>query len=942
MKSDSFYCPVKPGSSFRLALLGLIFAVAAQAQQYSIFTVAGSTAPLSVSSATGTTIGRPNRVATDSSGNVYFSSLNCVFKLSANGAMTLVAGNSHAGFSGDGGLAVNAELNQPQGVTIDSAGNLYIADSLNNRVRMVSPAGIIGTFAGNGQTGSPGNFGDLGPATAGNLNLPSGVAADATTGRVYIADTANNSIRYVATDGRIHTIAGSGYLGHRGDTSQSTSAELYAPEDIYCDSSGNLFISDTLNGEVREIGTDGFINTIVGNLAIGYAGDGGVSTSASLIEPFSVALDKSANVYIAERYDARIREFFPNNNWLVSTYAGNGTNGFAGDGGPISGAEFNKPTGLAFDSGGNLYVADWMNGRIRKISGGNISTIAGNGGFSYAGDGGTALQALLNGPAGVAVDSSGNTYFSDTNNNVVRKIGSAGVISTVAGNGTAGFGGDGGKATSAQFSAPAGLAMDKSGNLYIADSANSRVRKMATDGTVSTVAGSGTQGYGGDGTAATGAQLNVPSALAFDASGNLYIADFGNSAVRKVTTGGIISTFAGNGTAGYSGDGGKATAAQLNGVQSVAVDSAGNVYIADALNYRVREVNAAGVISTIAGNGYAGYSGDLGPATAAQLSYPAALAVDSAGSVYVSDGGTRIRRISGGIVATVAGTGTLGFSGDGGAAAQAMLNAPQGMAFDAKGNLFVADSGNNAIRELQPLGATTSIAGVTNGASNLTAPLSPGEVVVIYGSGLGPGVLAASTPGANLGDTLAGTGVSIGGLPAPVIYAWSTQVAAVVPFGVSGSSAQVVVQYQGTKSAPATVGVAAASPALFTLNQSGTGQAVAYNQDGTGALNGPAAPIKIGSSILMYITGMGQTNPAGVDGQVATAPLAAPVLPVTATIGGAAATVTYKGEIQGVVNGVMAVVVQIPSGIAAGNAVTVTVTVGGVATQTGVTIAVKN
>ena len=942
MKFDFVFRTVKPVKPFKIALFSLVAAVAAQAQQYSIFTVAGSTAPLSAPVATAMTLGQPARVTVDSSGNVYFSSLNCVFKVSAGGALSLVAGNSHAGFLGDGGPAVNAELNQPQGVAIDPNGNLYIADSVNNRVRMVTPAGIISTFAGNGQTGMPGNVGDLGPATAANLNLPSGVGFDVTTGRVYIADTANNSIRYVATDGRIHTIAGSGYLGHRGDTSQSPYAELYAPEDVYVDSSGNLFISDTLNGEVREIGTDGFINTIVGNLDIGYAGDGGLSTSASLIEPYSVALDASFNVYIAERYDARIREFFPNNNWLVNTYAGNGTNGFTGDGGPISGAEFNKPTGLVFDKGGNLYVADSMNGRVRKISGGNISTIAGNGGFRYAGDGGAALQALLNGPLGVAVDASGNTYFSDTGNNVVRKVSSTGVISTIAGTGSAGFGGDGGNAATAQLYAPAGLAVDKSGNLYIADSANNRVRKIATSGTISTVAGSGSPGYAGDGTAATSAQLNDPLALAFDASGTLYIADFGNSAVRKVTTGGIISTFAGNGTAGYSGDGGKAVLAQLNCPASVAIDSAGNVYIGDALNYVVREVNTAGAISTIAGNGYAGYSGDLGPATAAQLGFPAGLAVDTAGSLYISDGGARIRRVSGGVIATVAGTGSLGFSGDGGAAVEATLNAPEGMAFDAKGNLFVADSGNSAIRELQPLGATISIAGVTNGASNLTAPLSPGEVVVIYGSGLGPSVLAASTPGANLGDTLAGTSVSIGGLPAPVLYAWSTQVAAVAPFGISGSSAQVVVRYQGTQSAPATVGVAAASPALFTLNQSGTGQAVAYNQDGTGALNGSATPIGAGSSILLYLTGAGQTSPAGVDGQVAAVPLAAPVLPVTATIDGAAAPVTSAREIQGSVNGIMAVVVQIPIGNAPGSAVPVTVQVGGVSTQAGVTIAVKN
>jgi uncharacterized protein (TIGR03437 family) len=541
----------------------------------------------------------------------------------------------------------------------------------------------------------------------------------------------------------------------------------------------------------------------------------------------------------------------------------------------------------------------------------------------------------------VAVDASGNAYFSDTGNNVVRKINPAGVVSTVAGNGAAGFGGDGGAATAAQLNGPVGLAVDRSGDLLIADAFNERVRKIAPNGVITTVAGSGTQGYAGDGAPAANAQLSLPYALALDAGGNLYIADFGNNVVRKVLANGVISTFAGTGTSGYSGDGLDANVAQLNGPRALAVDASGNVYIGDSLNNCVREVTAAGIISTIAGDGLSGYAGDFGPATAAQVNSPAGLAVDSAGSVYVADGNARIRRISAGVIVTVAGGATRGFAGDGGPATQAWLNAPHGIVFDSRGDLYVADSSNNAIRVLQPLSPTTSIGAVTNGASNLPGPLSPGEVVVIYGSGLGPNVLTLSPAGSNVGDALAGTSVWINGLPAPVTYTWNTQVAAVVPYALSGSAAQVVVQYENTLSAPASAPVAAASPALFTLNLSGTGQAAAYNEDGTNAVNGAASPIQRGSSIALYITGAGQTNPPGIDGHLASAQPPVPVLPVTATIGGAPATVTYAGGIPGVVDGVMGVIAQVPASIAAGNAVPVSIQVGGVATQAGVTIAVK-
>ncbi|MGD0498864.1 MAG: hypothetical protein ABSC23_10565 [Bryobacteraceae bacterium] len=929
------------GRLFRGGWILAAAGAAAVAQQYSISTLAGAAPPATAASATAFSIGQPSRVTVDGSGNFYFSGLNCVFKVSASGAVTLVAGNSHAGFSGDGGPAVNAQLNTPRGLALDSAGNLYIADSGNNRVRKVTAAGVISTFAGNGQPPAAYNSdGDYGPPTSANLHLPSGVAVDA-AGNVYIADTSNHSIRKVAIgSGFIATIAGDTTAGSKGDTFQANLSELNAPEDVALDSSGNIYIADTGNGLIRKITTDGVINTFAGSTTIGFAGDGGLATSADLIEPFSVTVDTTGNVYIAETYDSRIREVTLDGK--INTIAGTGTGGYGGDGGKASAAQFNSPTGVAADSGGNLYIADSLNLRIRKISGGTAATAAGDGVFSYAGDGGPALQALMNRPQGVAVDASGNTYFSDSGNNVVRKIDRNGVISNFAGIGSAGYGGDGGKASSAQLNAPEGLVVDKLGNLLIADSLNHRVRKVASDGTIATLAGSGTPGYAGDGGSAASAQVNLPYGVAADANGNLYIAEFGNNVIRKVSSSGTIATVAGNGVSGYSGDGGPAVKAQLSGPQAVAVDAAGNLYIGDTNNNRVRLVTG-GAISTFAGNGAGGSAGDLGPATAAQLANPVGLAVDAAGSVYVSDGSARIRRIAGGVITTVAGNGSRGFSGDGGPAPQAALSGPQGLAFDAQGDLYVADSGNNAIRMLQPLSATLSIAAVTNGASNLPGPISPGEVVVLYGSGLGPNVLAPSQLDTNglVSNNLGGARVWFNGAPAPIVYAWNTQVAAVVPYSVSGSTVQVAAQYQNLISAPATVAVAPSSPGLFTLNASGKGQAVALNQDGTNALNGAANPIQRGSSIALYVTGVGQTNPAGADGQLGSAPLPVPAQPVTATIGGLPATVSYQGEIQGVVNGVMLAIVQVPSGIAPGNATPVSVQVNGVSSQAGVTIAVK-
>src|ERR1017187_6018563 len=368
----------------------LLAGITAFAQQYTISTVAGGAPPATPAAALNTSIGQPRKLAISGS-NVYFSSGNSVFKIDGSGTVTLVAGNSRAGFSGDGGLAVNAQLNAPQGIAFDPNGNLYIADSRNNRVRQVI-GGIITTFAGTGVIspgGGPGAYGDGGPATSAQLHLPMGVAVD-TNFNVYIADTGDNTIREVTTDGNIATVAGDSFPSYQGDAGLAIAAELHGPEDVAVDSSGNIYIADTQNAYIRKVTSDGNINYIAGDGSIGFTGDGGYATSADLIAPFALAVDSSGNVYFAENGDSRIRKIDAKS-LDISTVAGNGTPGFTGDGSTATNAEMNSPTGLAIDSSGNLYIADSLNCRIRKVaSGGNISTIAGNGTLSYSGDGGAA------------------------------------------------------------------------------------------------------------------------------------------------------------------------------------------------------------------------------------------------------------------------------------------------------------------------------------------------------------------------------------------------------------------------------------------------------------------------------------------------------------------------------------------------------------------------
>jgi sugar lactone lactonase YvrE len=484
----------------------------------------------------------------------------------------------------------------------------------------------------------------------------------------------------------------------------ATTQFIDGPFSVTPDGAGGFYVSSEGQNRVYRVTADGRLSLIAGSGTAGFSGDGGPATAAQLNFPSGVAVDSAGNLYIADRGNRRIRKVTAAG--VISTVAGVGAAGSSGNANPARAAQLDLPSAVAVDSAGNLYIADSNNNRIRRVTAaGVISTVAGRRTAGFSGDAGPATAAQLNFPSGVAVDSAGNLYIADYGNSRIRKVTAAGVISTVAGNGTFGFSGDGGPATAAQLNFPSGVAVDSAGNLYIADSNNNRIRRATAAGVITTMVGSGTAGFSGDGGPATAAQLNNPRGGAVDSAGNLYIADSNNNRIRRVTAVGVITTVAGNGTrGGFSGDGGPATAAQLNNPSGVTVEAAGNLYIADSNNNRIRRVTAAGVISTVAGTGTAGFNGDAGPATAAQLNTPSGVAVDAAGNLYIADtSNNAIRKVTpGGVIRTVAGNGTRGFSGDGGPATAAQLYAPTGVAVDSAGNLFIADSNNNLIRKVTP------------------------------------------------------------------------------------------------------------------------------------------------------------------------------------------------------------------------------------------------
>lgn len=828
----------------------LLVCQAVWAQSYRISTIAG---------------GQPvplQRIAVDAQGNLYLTVRNDVFRLDPRGNLAHIAGNSRADYSGDGGPAVNAQLNQPRGIAVDAAGNLYVADMVNFRVRKITPEGMISTLA----------------AVAGDA-WPCSVAVDR-SGNVYVVNYYAKTIQKITPGGALTTIAGA----------EAKLGLSYATAGIVVDDSGNVYVSDATSPVIRKITPQGVISTIAGNLITGYAGDGGPAVNAEFSEPAGLALDSLGNLLIRDARNCRIRKIGPNG--IITTIAGNGTCGNSGDGGSATAAQIGFGASIALDTAGAMYF-DSATGdggsSIRKISpDGTVSSVPG-GDFSYSpGDGGPSVNAHLSWPNAVALDPAGNLYIADPSAERVRKIAPNGVITTFAGNGqycnsSPPSCGDGGLATAAPLS-PYSVGADGAGNVYIGEPF--QVRKVTPSGIISTFA-----------------SLSPPvsaGSMTVDAAGTVYIA-YGN-AVYQLSPGGVPIAVAAQ--------------TQFHNIGGLALDAAGNLYVADSQNLVVRKVAADGTVTTVAGNGLNNHSGDGGPALTTSVGAPFGLAVAADGTLFVSTDGVFIRKITpDGNMTTIAGNGYEGFSGDGGSATLAMLDSPGGgMAIDQAGNLYLADVLNHAVRKLQPGGSAPVIGAVTNAASNLPGPVAPGEIVVLYGTGLGPPQLTS-------GDA-ARTVVSFNGSPASVIYAWAAQAAAVVPSSIAGAAVQVTVAFQGQTSATFSVAVAAAAPGLFTLDATGTGQAAAITSDG--AVNGPTAPAAAGSAIHLFATGTGQQPPA-----------------VSVAMGGKPAQVLATAQVAGFGPGLMQLDVRIPADSPAGDAVPVTLQVGETASQPGVTIAVR-
>ena len=653
-------------------------------------------------------------VALDRSGNVYIADpeLNTVRRVDTTGTVTTVAGTGERGYGGDGGRAVEAQLNGPIGVAVDADGNLYFSDIGNDRVRRVDTRGIITTVAG---TGEEGYSGDGGPSVEAQLSAPRGLAVDS-SGNLFIADTGNHAIRRVDTTGTITTVAGTGVRGNSGDGGPAVEALLNTPRGIAVDGAGNLFIADTRTYTVRRVDTAGIITTIAGTGEAGYSGDGGPAVSAQLSAPYRVAVDVAGNLLIADTWNHRVRRV--DTTGTITTVAGiggigiNNEGAYSGDGGPAVEALLNIPIGIAVDGAGNLYIADNGNGRIRRVdTAGIITTIAGIGENSHSGDGGPAVEALLNLPRGIAVDGTGNLYIADTGNHRIRRVDTAGIITSIAGTGEAGYGGDGGPAVEALLNSPRGIAVDGAGNLFIADYENSRIRRVDSMGIITTVAGSGNSGGSTeDGQLAVDAGLSSLHDVAVDGSGNVYIAEPGHDQILRVDANGVITTVAGVGyirayilgLEDFSGDGGPAVEASLSSPYGVAVDNSGDVFLADTWNHRIRRVDSSGIITTVAGIGDGRFRRYNGPADLAGLSRPRDVSLDGASNVYIADSGyNSIRRVdSSGIITTIAGNERTGFYGDGGPAVEAHLNDPQAVAVDSSGNVYIADTRNHRIRVL--------------------------------------------------------------------------------------------------------------------------------------------------------------------------------------------------------------------------------------------------
>ena len=753
-------------------------------------------------------------LAVDALGNIFVSDMNeaRVRMISTTGTITTIAGTGNSAHSGDRGPSVEAEIRTPGGLLLDSAGNLFLTEFWPGWVRKIDSAGIITTIAGTGEQLSAG---DTGLAVDAAQDRPLRIASDS-DGNLYISENYGDRVRILSPTAKLSsftlplgssgdsvvltvTEAGSvrwnGTPLTRGLEAVATNGNRYAFGQTAGGAVTVTYVPDRQTVELQEgktvsliggedsawrigdqVVTNGHrhvedgreyllewtgaqwrlakytIRTIAGTVDVA---EGVPATEARLFNPYFVALDSIGNVYVSESSNHRVRKI--DTSGTITTFAGTGERGYAGDGGPATQAEFDSPRGIGVNWLDEIFVADYGNHVVRKIDvlgrittiptsrplidpyglaldwfgnvlvaeshprnhlvrridlRGNVTTLAGvarqRGGFV---GGGSAAEARLYYPRAVAADARGNVYVADNFNQRVRKISPAGTIMTIAGTGERGYSGDGGPAVDAQLSSPNGLLVDVAGNVYISDSGNSSVRKIDPSGMIETVAGPGEPGILGNGGPALKARLGYPRGLAMDASGSLFLVETGGNIVRQISQSGTIMPFAGSGEPFDKRDGGPASLAQFRYPNDIAADAAGNVYVLDS--NQVRRIDPSGMIAAIAGTGEYGHSGDGGPAIAADLRNPTEMGMDVAGNLYLAERfGHRVRKIDvAGTITTIAGTGERGFSGDGGPATKAQLDSPRAVAADSVGNVYVADQNNHRVRRIDTSGVITTYVG---------------------------------------------------------------------------------------------------------------------------------------------------------------------------------------------------------------------------------------
>ena len=656
----------------------------------------------------------PTRLLVDQAGALFVAELDRVRRIDPSGLVSTILGDGHAGLDGDGGPAAFARTAGNEGMAIDGDGNLFIAERAAHRIRRVDTQGNVATVAG---SGAPGSEGDGGPAQAATLNQPVDVDVDG-SGNLLIAELAGNRVRRVSTNGVIDTIAGTGLPGGAGDGGLATEAELHGPQSVVVDASGAVFIADWNNRRIRRIHPDGTIHTVAG-LVGGRVESGGPALQSRLTLPLDVVPTLDGSLLIVEQSARRIRALVPAPGADVSQPAPETPAGGPGDAQRVEA----QPAAAA-------YVAPALPSGA-PLAGELVAEVfAGTGESGSAADGEFRLNAALASPRGIAIDGVGRLLIADTGNHRIRRIEPDGGLSVVAGTGEPGSAGDGLAAVAAQLNRPSALVVDSNGSIYVADSGNFRIRKIDSDGVITTFAGGSQPGVGGDGGAARDAQFTEPVGLALGSDGSLFVVDGPVHRVRVIRPDGLIHAFAGSGVDGNGGDGGQAAEAALGFPQRVALNADGSALVTQLHAGVVRRIGADGVIDTLAGSGRSEAPAE-GPAREIGLDAPIGVATDAVGAAYVvASGSGQIARIDPGGHAQILAGNPLGQGQSGDLAREIPLFTALDLALGLDGTAYL----------LEARGLVWRI-----------SPRNPGAVPASTGSQVTPTPTATSTPGLEVG-----------------------------------------------------------------------------------------------------------------------------------------------------------------------------------------------